>query len=49
MAAAGLDALLPSSDAAHFHLRARREMDGYEGDRRVHSHNIERSFKRECL
>lgn len=34
-----------TSDATHFHLRA--EMDGYENDRRVHSHNIERSIPRD--
>lgn len=36
-----------TSDADCFHLRA--EMDGYEGDRRVHSHNVERSVRRDCL
>ncbi|MCG6657577.1 CocE/NonD family hydrolase [Halomonas campisalis] len=34
-----------TSDATHFYLRA--EMDGYEGDRRVHSHNIERAIERD--
>ena len=36
-----------TSDATHFHLRA--EMDGFEGDRRVHSHNVERSIPRNLV
>ena len=36
-----------TSDATHFHLRA--EMDGFEDDRRVHSHNIERSIPRDLV
>ncbi|MCC5859051.1 MAG: CocE/NonD family hydrolase [Ectothiorhodospiraceae bacterium] len=36
-----------TSDAGYFHLRA--EMDGYEGDQRVHSHNIARSIPRHLI
>ena len=36
-----------TSDAEHFFLRA--EMDAREGDRRVHSHNIERAIPRDML
>jgi len=36
-----------TSDAGHFYLRA--EMDGYEGDRRVHSHNIEKIIDRDLV
>ncbi|RFF28140.1 hypothetical protein DZK25_04500 [Wenzhouxiangella sp. 15181] len=34
-------------DAGHFYLRA--ELDGYEGDRRVHSHNIEKKIDRDLV
>ena len=36
-----------TSDRDCFHLRA--EMDGYEGDRRVHSHNITRRIPRDLV
>ena len=36
-----------TSDAKYFYLRA--EMDGYEGDRRVHSHNIQRAIPRHLV
>ncbi|WP_376696232.1 CocE/NonD family hydrolase [Wenzhouxiangella sp. EGI_FJ10305] len=36
-----------TSDAGHFYLRA--ELDGYEGDRRVHSHNIEKKIDRDLV
>lgn len=36
-----------ASDGEAFYLRA--EMDGYEGDRRVHAHNIERRIERHLL
>ncbi|ABI56262.1 CocE/NonD family hydrolase [Alkalilimnicola ehrlichii MLHE-1] len=36
-----------TSDAGNFHLRA--EMDAYEGDERVHAHNISRSIPRDLI
>ncbi|MFV8834267.1 CocE/NonD family hydrolase [Aquisalimonas sp. APHAB1-3] len=36
-----------TSDRDYFHLRA--EMDGYEGDQRVHSHNVVCSIRRNLL
>ena len=36
-----------TSDREYFHIRA--EMDGYEGDRRIHSHNIEKRIRRKLL
>ncbi|WP_290647763.1 CocE/NonD family hydrolase C-terminal non-catalytic domain-containing protein [Aquisalimonas sp.] len=36
-----------TSDCDDFHLRA--EMDGYEGDQRVHSHNVDRSIPRDLM
>ncbi len=36
-----------TSDADNFYIHT--EMDGYEGDRRVHSHNLDRKIKRKLL